>query len=376
MTIQATGNVSLGGTETNASVNLEIAQDARAMISVNDTYSRTLANKPTDRSPLSFSDYRGRSFAVTDPPGPVTNFVYLADYLIAKYKFVDGTNLDTRTGIISPITSGFTGRGNNESGIGSYLYWGGDNPAYIPAETPETFYDRSNGAWTSFMNTYAIWPSPSDGVQTYTIRRNFNAPYTGYYYLRSSVDNDAYVYVDEKYYAGTVTYNVTPPATPVFLYAGAHSVRADVYNYGGPGGFAFTVSNSTDTAILWDTRSSRYPGTVTPVTEYPYESAYIDINAFKAANPSATSITMDFRAQWYTTAGATPIALEITGYKGGTPVLSHFEYTNPTATESFVVLSGSRSITTVSTSDASTGQRLATLTYNLSNGSGSIDVTS
>jgi len=376
MTIQATGNVSLGGGETNASVNLELAQSATAMISVNDTNSRILANKPTDRSPLSFSDYRGRSFAVTDPPGPVTNFVYLADYLIAKYKFVDGTNLDTRTAVTAPISSGYTGRGNNENGIGGYLFWGGDNPAYIPAESPELFYDRSNGAWTSFMNTYAIWPNPFDGVQSYTIRRNFNAPYTGYYYLRSSVDNDASVYVDEKYYAGTVTYNVTPPAIAVYLYAGAHSVRADVYNAGGPGGFAFTVSNSTDTAVLWDTRSSRAVGAVAPVTEYPYESAYIDINAFKAANPSATSITMDFRAQWYTTAGATPIALEVTGYKGGTPVLNHFEYTNPTATESFVVLSGTRSITTVSQSDASTGQRLATLAYNLTNGSGSIDVTS
>jgi hypothetical protein len=346
------------------------------MISVNDTNSRILANKPTDRSPLSFSDYRGRSFAVTDPPGPVTNFVYLADYLIAKYKFVDGTNLDTRTAVTAPISSGYTGRGNNENGIGGYLFWGGDNPAYIPAESPELFYDRSNGAWTSFMNTYAIWPNPFDGVQSYTIRRNFNAPYTGYYYLRSSVDNDASVYVDEKYYAGTVTYNVTPPAIAVYLYAGAHSVRADVVNFGGPGGFAFTVSNSTDTAVLWDTRSSRNVGAVTPVTEYPYESAYIDINAFKAANPSATSITMDFRAQWYTTAGATPIALEVTGYKGGTPVLNHFEYTNPTATESFVVLSGTRSITTVSQSDASTGQRLATLAYNLTNGTGSINVTS
>ena len=376
MTINATGNVSLGGGRTGESVNIEITQSPTAMISMNDTYSRILAKKTTTRSQISFSDYRGQSLAVTDPPGPVTNFVYLADYLIAKYKFVDGTNLDTRTGIISPITSGFTGRGNNESGIGGYLYWGGDNPAYIPAESPELFYDRSNVAWTSFMNTYAIWPNPFDGVQSYTIRRNFNAPYTGYYYLRSSVDNSASVYVDEKYYAGTTTYNVNPPATAVYLYAGAHSVRADVVNSGGPGGFAFTVSNSTDTAILWDTRSSRAVGAVTPVTEYPYESAYININAFKAANPSVTSITMDFRAQWYTTAGATPIALEITGYKGGTPVLSHYEYTNPTATESFVVLSGTRSITTVSTSDASTGQRLATLSYNLTNGVGSIDVTS
>jgi len=376
MTIQATGNVSLGGGETNASVNLELAQSATAMISMNDTNSRLLAGKTTTESAISFSDFRGKSVSIADPPGPITNFIFRADYLIAKYRFVDGTNLDTRTAIISPISSGYTGWGTNESGIGGYLYWGGNNPAYIPVESPELFYDRSNGAWTGFMNTYAIWPNPFDGVQSYTIRRNFNAPYTGTYYLRSSVDNSASVYVDEQYFAGTVTFNVTPPAIAVYLYAGAHSVRADVYNAGGPGGFAFTVSNSTDTAVLWDTRSSRSVGAVTPVTEYPYESAYVDINAFKAANPGVTNITMDFRAQWYTTAGTTPIALEVTGYKGGTPVLNHFEYTNPTATETFVVSSGTRSITTVSQSAGSTGQRLATMTYNLVNGSGSIDVTS
>ena len=373
MTIAATGNVSLGGTETNHSVNIEVTNAATAMISMNDTYSRVLANKTTTLSPISFSDYRGRSMAITDPPSSITNFIFVGDYIVAKYSYTDGSGMDTRTQITSPSASGYVGWGKSSS-ISNYLEWGGDNNAFVTAENYFPLYTRSDGRWGGFLNTYGVWPTTGTEVASYTVYRTFNAPYTGNYYVRTSVDNSGTMYIDKNAVSGTMASYNTNSTTVVSLTAGAHTLRFDVYNGGDVAGFACTISNSTDSAILWDTNTYRNTAT-TPATEYGYETVLFSASNYKAANPGATSVILDFRAQWYNSAGSNPILLELTGYKGGTMVAGNYGWTNPTATESFVITSGSRSITTVSQSTASNGQRLAELTYNLNNGAGSINIT-
>ena len=373
MTIQATGNVSLGGGEVGASVNIEVTNAATAMISMNDTYSRILANKTTTKSSISFSDYRGRSIAYTDPPSSITNFIFVADYIVAKYSITDGNGFDTRTQITAPSASGYVGWGKSSS-IGTYLEWGGDNNAYVPPENYFPLYARSDGRWGSFLNTYGVWPTTGSEVASYVVYRTFNAPYTGNYYVRTSVDNGGNMYIDKDLVPGTMSSYNTYSTTVVTMTAGAHTLRFDVYNSGDVAGFACTISNSTDSAILWDTNTYRNTAT-TPATEYGYETVLFSAANYKAANPSATSVTLDFRAQWYFAAGSNPINLELTGYKGGTMVAGNYGWTNPTATESLVITSGTRSITTVSQSTASNGQRLAELTYNLNNGAGSIDIT-
>ena len=373
MTIAATGNVSLGGTETNHSVNIEVTNAATAMISMNDTYSRVLANKTTTLSQISFSDYRGRSMAITDPPGSITNFIFVADYIVAKYSITDGSGLDTRTQITAPSASSYVGWGKSSS-VSNYLEWGGDNTAYVPSENYFPLYARSDGRWGGFLNTYGVWPTTGTEVASYTVYRTFNAPYTGTYYVRTSVDNSGTMYIDKSVVSGTMASYNTNSTTAVTLTAGPHTLIFDVYNAGDVAGFACTISNSTDSAILWDTNTYRNTAT-TPSTQYGYETVLFSAANYKAANPSATSVTLDFRAQYYFAAGSNPMSLELTGYKGGTMVAGNYGWTNPTATESFVISSGTRSITTVSQSTASNGQRLAELTYNLINGSGSIDIT-
>lgn len=373
MTIQATGNVSLGGSEANASVNLEITNAATAMISMNDTYSRVLAGKTTTKSEISFSDYRGKSIAYAGTPSAgITNFIYYADYIVAKYTFTDGNGLDTRTQITSPSASGYVGWGQN-SAISNYLNWGGDNPAFVPGETYFPLYARSDGRWGGFMNSYAVWPTTGTEVASYTIYRTFNAPYTGTYYVRTSVDNGGSMYIDKDYVSGTMAGFSTNSLTAVTLTVGPHTLIFNVSNGGDVAGFACTISNSSD-SLIWDTRTYANTAT-TPGTQYAYETALFSVANYRAANPGATSVTLDFRAQWYFSAGANPMTLELTAYKGGTMVAGNYGYTNPTATSSLVINSGTRSITTVSQSSGSAGQRLATLTYNLNNGTGVIDVT-
>ena len=378
MTIQATGNVSLGGGEVGASVNIEVTNAATAMISMNDTYSRILANKTTTKSSISFSDYRGRSIAYTDPPSSITNFIFVADYIVAKYSITDGNGFDTRTQITAPSASGYVGWGKSSS-ISTYLEWGGDNTAFVlPSQitgAANTLYNRSDGRWGSFMNSYAVWPTTGTEAASYVVYRIFNAPYTGTYYVRTGVDNSGTMYIDKDIVPGTMgSYSSPTGPTAVTLTAGAHNLIFYVTNGGDVAGFACTISNSSDSSILWD--SNTYANTpVTPATQYGYETVLFSASNYKTANPSATTVTLDFRAQWYHAAGSNPINLELTGYKGGTMVAGNYGWTNPTATESFVITSGSRSITTVSQSTASNGQRLAELTYNLNNGAGSINIT-
>jgi len=125
------------------------------------------------------------------------------------------------------------------------------------AETPAVLYPRSDGRWASFQNNYAVWPTPNNEVNGYVITRIFNAPYTGTYYFRSSVDNSATVYVDGNVVYGTVNFNQIPLPVAVTLAAGAHTLQFNVANGGDVAGFALTIATtpSIGESIIWDTRT-------------------------------------------------------------------------------------------------------------------------
>ena len=110
-------------------------------------------------------------------------------------------------------------------------------------------------AWSTFMNTYAVWNTSFSATITYTVYRTFTAPSTGTYYFRSSADNDLLLYVDETLISGTTTFNVTPSPVLVTLSAGTHILKFVVYNNESFAGFAVTISNSSDT-LIWDTRTN------------------------------------------------------------------------------------------------------------------------
>jgi hypothetical protein len=129
------------------------------------------------------------------------------------------------------------------------------------AETPAVLYPRSDGRWGGFQNTYAVWPTPGNEVNSYIIKRLFTAPYTGTYYFRSTVDNGASVYVDGAAVGGTANFNQTPSRVAVTLNAGVRTLQFNVSNGGDVAGFALTISNSSD-VVIWDTRT--YANTTAP----------------------------------------------------------------------------------------------------------------
>ena len=122
------------------------------------------------------------------------------------------------------------------------------------ADTPAVLYPRSDGRWSSFQNTYAVWPTTGNEVNSYIIKRIFTAPYSGTYYFRSTVDNSGSVSVDGIAVGGTANFNQTPSPVAVTLTAGAHTLQFNVANGGDVAGFALTISNSSD-VVIWDTRT-------------------------------------------------------------------------------------------------------------------------
>ena len=110
-----------------------------------------------------------------------------------------------------------------------------------------------------------------------------------------------------------------------------------------------------------------------------FESVLIDLVAFKAANPSATQILVDLRAHWYTTIGTNPVNVAATLWKGGTPVKNGcnvsgnpYCWTNSTATDTSYVTAVGNVINTTN-EDNNSGDRVATLIYDLTTGNGSFN---
>jgi hypothetical protein len=118
-------------------------------------------------------------------------------------------------------------------------------------------YAKSHGSWSTFMNTYAVWPTPFDDVAAFVIYREFTAASSETHYVRMTVDNIGKVYIDDVLIvSGTDTFNTTPTPVSVSLTAGLHVIKMIVRNNELVAGIAVTISNSSDT-LVWDTRSTK-----------------------------------------------------------------------------------------------------------------------
>jgi len=131
-----------------------------------------------------------------------------------------------------------------------------------------------------------------------------------------------------------------------------------------------------------------WPSIGTPILDWGgdntgtgFESVLINIAQLKASYPAATSLVVDLRAFWYNTLGVQPVNVAATLWKGGTPIEQGpggspaYSYTNPTATATFNISSVGKQISLAPTTNKaqSSGERVATLTYNLTTNTGSFN---
>jgi hypothetical protein len=107
-----------------------------------------------------------------------------------------------------------------------------------------------------------------------------------------------------------------------------------------------------------------------------FESVLVNLKNFTAAYPGATGMVIDLRAFWFGAVGTNPVNVAATLWKGGNPIKNGcvalgvpYCWTNPTATSTFTIDSVGKVITQTGGSSSS-GERVATLTYNLTTGAG------
>lgn len=96
-------------------------------------------------------------------------------------------------------------------------------------------------AWSSFMNSYAVWlPYDAGSVD---ITTTISIPTTGSYELQGQCDNYATFYIDGVAVLSTPGFQGAPNRTVVSLTSGNHSLRIVGTNTGGPAGVALTIGN-------------------------------------------------------------------------------------------------------------------------------------
>ncbi len=144
--------------------------------------------------------------------------------------------------------------------IGDYFY--ASNNAWYKTETvagvDRTVYNKSNNAWTQFLNNYAVWPDSGDGpVNSWVgVSYNVNIATAGNYVLRISSDNQLEVSVDGTLAASISSYTTTSDTT-ISLTQGLHTITCRGKNTGGPAGFAAALyAQGNLSSAVWTTRNT------------------------------------------------------------------------------------------------------------------------
>ena len=139
------------------------------------------------------------------------------------------------------------------------------------------------------------------------------------------------------------------------------------------------VGQDSQSKYLGWSRYAQYPLSGEPYeiwsgdnTGTGFESVLFNINLFKTTYPLEDILVIDARGFWFNTVGTTPVNVAATLWKGGLPIKNGFLWENPTATETFQISSVGKIITLAPAGNKanSSGERVATLTYNLSNNTG------
>lgn len=108
-----------------------------------------------------------------------------------------------------------------------------------------------------------------------------------------------------------------------------------------------------------------------------FESVLINVAQLKSQYPSATTMVVDLRAFWYGQQGFQPVNVAAKLWKGGSPIKQGsggnpaYSFTNPTAIATLEIQSVGDTVTLVTQQGTTSGERVATLTYNLTNNTGS-----
>tara|TARA_R110000796_G_scaffold46462_8_gene112215 strand:- start:10299 stop:11789 length:1491 start_codon:yes stop_codon:yes gene_type:complete len=108
-------------------------------------------------------------------------------------------------------------------------------------------YAKTNAAWGSFINNYAVWESNSLAA-SFTRSYIVNFPITGFYQFKAAAIGTAEISVDGVLAAGSTKSLGDPTYFSVPVSAGVHTVTVSATNTRGAGGVALDISRSPDSS--------------------------------------------------------------------------------------------------------------------------------
>jgi hypothetical protein len=139
---------------------------------------------------------------------------------------------------------------------GTYNYGAPFNPS------PDV-YPVSHGAWSWFMNRYAVWVNPATNVATGVTHTRYRKLYIyadDTYTFSCQADNHLDWYVDGTFIASAQGFTSNIVSRNIFLKAGLHTLQFNAVNVANgfgwdrnPAGWACTISDSK--GVIWDTRT-------------------------------------------------------------------------------------------------------------------------
>lgn len=150
---------------------------------------------------------------------------------------------------------------SNAGGAGGYGALIGDTYGAGGLGSGTVYPVSLSWAWSGFMNTYAVWVNPDEVNpvgQLVTITRIVNVPVGQSYQFEVQADNHIDLYVDNGYVLTTESFQGSTYQN-VYLNPGQHTITMNVENYGGPAGFAVTMTGNDDGVQYWNTRSNLSP---------------------------------------------------------------------------------------------------------------------
>jgi uncharacterized Zn-binding protein involved in type VI secretion len=106
--------------------------------------------------------------------------------------------------------------------------------------------------WNGFMRNSAVFWHPNNNVTGWgTVKRLWYAPYSGNYVIQYNVDDIMNFYSDGTLRISHSGFSGEPPRGTYYFAQGVRLLQWDVYNGGGPGGYAFTIYDSGGVNALW-----------------------------------------------------------------------------------------------------------------------------
>lgn len=357
MTLASSGTLSMGGSTANRSINLELSRSATAQITLNETAVRTLANKPTNNSIISISDFYGKSAFVAGTLSIDYSSIDEANVFTCTLTFTSNPNQQTwywRVASLSNLqnndfdfTSGsFSVTQSGANWIGTFYVWPsmdstieGSGTFVIQVAKDSGYTDITNTSSTlTITDYYTAWTGLSrDNIYRYANNDSAYTATVAYFYSNGMNGSTVHWQILSNSYGISTGSDISTGTSGTFVVngvgEGSVTIGAAIFNGGTTYSYKdfyvrFRLNNSsgqiladTSTIVLWGTPTASITiGSPNPTNEGSTTSYTLNWSNFPSGSPAPSTIYLtasgsaDVTTDWY--GGSSSFTFDLTSGSG------------------------------------------------------------